>query len=619
MLAAAFCAALSSAVCAAQSYTNWQIVASNSVPGLYAGNTYAVDVNNDGITDLITDEYVSDASQQPYFAVFIAKGDGTFYAPARYQYSSASIPPGNTGPGAVPFAFGDFNGDGNIDVAMPVGNHTIAVYLGKGDGTFLDPWYSVIDLPSNQYILTAYPTIVATDFNHDGKVDLTVVGVNTDSSGMTAYVLPGQGNGLFSTVDPIMNFTNPEVGGDWGILQMLTGDFDGDTNADLMVKTATGDREGGLGMETFHALYGDGNFGFGDTIFSTSSFASLIVGDLNSDGKSDLFGLGNGLQTWYGQGNRTFASYTQALPAANYIFSSQPMADLNNDGMNDLVANVSSDSQTPYLVFLLATPTPGQFDVQTWNVPAYVAAPVAGSGVSAQPVVGNFRTGDQKPDFAYIGFTGAQSYSINTSIPYTGLNATVGQLWSNCDYPNVGRGINLCSPAIQSGTSVNFNATAHSFGDLRKIELWVDGTKLDEQYNTWGSDGFFNFSSAVAAGTHQGTYYAADMDNTLQRYDFQFTVPSSCAAPTSEGVNICAPANGSTINSNSALVQAAANITGTLARMEIWVDSTKVYTETNSTTLSAAETMSPGAHQITVFAVNTDGTVWSQAVSATIQ
>jgi hypothetical protein len=28
---------------------------------------------------------------------------------------------------------------------------------------------------------------------------------------------------------------------------------------------------------------------------------------------------------------------------------------------------------------------------------------------------------------------------------------------------------------------------------------------------------------------------------------------------------------------------------------------------------------SPGTHQITVFAVNTDGTVWSQAVNVTIQ
>jgi hypothetical protein len=276
------------------------------------------------------------------------------------------------------------------------------------------------------------------------------------------------------------------------------------------------------------------------------------------------------------------------------------MADFNDDGLNDLVA-VAGTYTNSFLVFFLATPTSGQFDLQTWNV--------SNTGI---PAAGNFKSNDQKPDWAYIGV------ATQNSIAYAGLNATVGHLWSNCDNPAAGRGINLCSPALQSGSTVNFNATAHSFGDLRKIELWVDGTKLGEQYNTWEGNGDFNFSSSLGAGTHQGTYYAVDMDNSLQRYDFPITVPSSCSAPTSAGVHICVPGDGSTINSNSVLVQASSTITGTLARMEIWVDSVKQYTETSSTSLSAAVTVSPGTHQFTVFAVNTDGTVWSQDVSATI-
>jgi hypothetical protein len=179
---------------------------------LYSGNTYAVDLNNDGVADLVTNEVYNYGQLQPYFAVFIANGDGTFQAPLQYQYSPSSIPPGATAPGSVPMAFGDFNGDGNIDVAMPVGNHTIAVYLGKGDGTFVNPWYSVINLPSNQYVYADHPVIVAADFNHDGNLDLAVVGVNTDGSGMTVYVLPGEGNGLFSTADPVLTVT-PASGG----------------------------------------------------------------------------------------------------------------------------------------------------------------------------------------------------------------------------------------------------------------------------------------------------------------------------------------------------------------------------------------------------------------------
>ena len=552
--------------------------------------------------------------------MFIANGDGTFQAPVLYQYSPASIPPGDTGPYNIPMAFGDFNGDGYVDVAMPVGNDTIAVYLGNGDGTFANPWYSVISLPSNQYVLTSYPVIVAADFNHDGKLDLAVVGVNTDESGETVYVLPGEGNGLFSTVDPVLNVATYQ-NGSGGVRELLTGDFDGDTNADLAAEISAGSQNGeSLGATTVHVLYGDGNLGFNDTIpiNNPNSLGQLNVGDLNSDGKSDLVSIGSTMLTWYGQWGRTFASYSQQIAPAEYRTSFQPMADFNNDGLNDLVATAQTYTDS-FLVFLLATPTPGQFDVQTWNTPPYLSAPIGGSGIVSLPVAGNFNRNDEKPDIAYIAYTGPESYAIDTSVPYVGLNATVGQLWSNCDYPSSGNGISLCSPALMSGNQVNFNATAHSNRDLRKLEVWVDGTKLGEQYNTWEGNAYFSLSATLAPGTHSGTYYAADWDNTLLQYNFNFTVPSDCSAPTSPGVNICAPTAGSSISSQSVLVQATSNITGTLARMEIWVDSAKQYTETTSTSLSAAVTASPGTHSITVFAVNTDGTVWSQAASVTIQ
>jgi VCBS repeat protein/Big-like domain-containing protein len=612
MLAAALGTAVSAAACVAQTYPTFNLINSEGTPGLYTGNIYTADLNNDGVPDLIVDEYSTAAGeQQPYFAVFLAKGDGTFWGPAWCPYSSSSIPPGDTGPGAVPFAFGDFNGDGNVDVAMPVGNDTIAVYLGKGDGTFANPWYSVINFPSNQYVLTTYESIVAADFNHDGKLDLAVVGVNGDGSAETVYVLPGEGNGLFSDATPVLTIAT-YTNGSGGVQSVLTGDFDGDTNADLVVNLNTGSANGrDVGSSIVHVLYGDGNFGFADTSpISGGEVPQLLAGDLNSDGKSDLYSIGSTIQTWYGQGDRTFASYTQQLPAASYVHSAQPMADFNNDGLNDFVTIATTYTDT-FVALLLAQPGPGQFEVQTWNVPN-------AAEFGSVPVVGDFNH-DGKPDWAYIGQSSTGPYNNTISTPYSGLNATVGQLWSDCDYPAAGRGINLCSPAITSGSTVNFNATAHSFADLRKMELWVDGTKLGEQYHTWEGNGYFNFSSTLAPGTHSGTYFAADFDNSLLQYNFNFTVPSSCAAPTSPGVNLCAPGNGSSISSQSVLVQASANITGTLARMEIWVDSTKKYTETDSTSLSTAVMATPGTHQFTVYAVNMDGTVWSQAVTATTQ
>ena len=57
--------------------------------------------------------------------MFIAKGDGTFYGPRWTQYSA--IPPGDTGPGPAPMAFGDLNSDGSIDIAMVNGDNAITV------------------------------------------------------------------------------------------------------------------------------------------------------------------------------------------------------------------------------------------------------------------------------------------------------------------------------------------------------------------------------------------------------------------------------------------------------------------------------------------------------------
>jgi hypothetical protein len=66
-------------------------------------------------------------------------------------------------------------------------------------------------------------------------------------------------------------------------------------------------------------------------------------------------------------------------------------------------------------------------------------------------------------------------------------------------------------------------------------------------------------------------------------------------------------------------VQAQATITGTLARMEVWVDGVKKYTETTSTSLSTSIVLAAGAHTFHIYAVNTAGTKWLGSVTATVQ
>ena len=615
VLAAVLCTMASVAPCFAQPNNSFSIITGSN--NIFVSSTdsssptphkiYAVDLNNDGVPDLVQDEVSYDSTYgDGQFAVSIANGDGTFKPPVAVNY-----PPGVAY--YAPMAFGDFNNDGNIDIAMPVwGKPTLAIYLGKGDGTFVNPWYFNLTLPAGQVLDGG--GIVAADFGRHGETDLAVTA--SDSTNSNIYVLPGSGNGVFQAVHPVLTVPTQSGFGD-PIISMAVGDFDGDDNTDIVASViAYYAGEGTITNTTVHVLYGEGGFDMIDATPYSVAGGEYPVGaaDLDSDGFSDFYVLDTGawvLQTFYGESGRGFDQHSTAIPSANY--SDLAVADFNDDGHMDLISTSSS-----YMIFLRGESDRGQFTTQTWNLPSGNGPPQNPNGYITAPVAGDFNH-DDRPDFVVARYV---DDAAGTSTVDTGLNTSTVGLWSDCNYPTTAHGIMNCSPVPSSGTTVNFNATAHSFGALRKIELWVDGQKLGEQYHTWGDNGagnaWFNFSTTLAAGSHQGTYFAVDVDNRLQQSNFNFTIPSTCAAPASAGVHLCSPSNGTSQPSGPVNVGATSTVTGTLARMEIWVDSTKQYTETNSTSLWAAVQVPHGQHTITVFAVNTGGTVWSQAASVTL-
>jgi Bacterial Ig domain len=132
---------------------------------------------------------------------------------------------------------------------------------------------------------------------------------------------------------------------------------------------------------------------------------------------------------------------------------------------------------------------------------------------------------------------------------------------------------------------------------------------------------FLDASIPISAGSHAITTFGTGWDNALQKKSFKLTVTGSggtCSAPGSPGVHVCKPTNGSTVGSPVA-VQAAATITGTFARMELWVDGVKKYTETNSKTLTTSISLGAGSHRFGIFAINTAGTKWEGVVTATVK
>jgi hypothetical protein len=124
----------------------------------------------------------------------------------------------------------------------------------------------------------------------------------------------------------------------------------------------------------------------------------------------------------------------------------------------------------------------------------------------------------------------------------------------------------------------------------------------------------YTVTSASIAAVPGSPYTIASTPNAL------VVVPTStaCSAPSSNGVHICAPTSGSTVSS-PVLIEASATVTGTVARMELWVDGVKKYTGASSKQLNTTISLAGGSHRFAVLAINTAGQKWENAVNATVK
>ena len=409
--------------------------------------------------------YSTGSTQQSYSAtladlrgkglldIVVSNGDGSisvFLNNGKGVYGTANVIAGASGADGGTIVAGDFNNDGKLDLAITNYSGTaINLLLGNGDGTFQAP--RVTPSPINPVGLTMG------DFNGDGKLDLALTSWD-DSGALTIFM--GNGDGTF-TVGTTYNMGTWEQcypSGGSNPYWIGAGDLNQDGKLDLAIAVTYSacsteySGQNNWGAALVYTGNGDGTFNLDDGPWLGGvDNSGIVLGDFNRDGMLDMAVAGNA--AWTSQDWVTIMlNKTQPVSVSPLAMTFKAQAVETKSAVQTVL--VTNDQTTSLAVSKVALggTDPGDFTFKSACPSSLLAGAYCTVTVTFEPTVVGTRT-------ATLSITDGVG---TQNVPLTGTGEATVTSFTPTSGP-VGTPVTITGTAFTGTTKVTFDGTVSSF------------------------------------------------------------------------------------------------------------------------------------------------------------